>query len=298
MAFTKSSYSDSLPYSENRRAKQRVQVERLFLYVFLIVMAGLALAPFFFMVSGSLMGAGEIFSLQPHFIPEVLNWDNYLTLFQKFPFLLYLRNSFIVSVTTTLGVLLVSTLIGFIFAKRRFPGRDILFTFILGTSMLPGGVTIIIPWYLLMVKLGWINTFWPLIIPWIAPPLTIFLMRQYIRTGVPDELLDAAKIDGCGLLSTYWRIVIPLIKPGIVAVGILQFIMSWNDFLFSLLVLQKDQMRTATVALTLMSMRTEQASLYGPLFAGIVLATLPTILIYFVFQRRITSGILSGAIRG
>lgn len=282
----------------HRQATLRRMSLRILLYALLIVLSIIALAPFFFMVSGSLMVQGEIFSITPHFIPQQLYWQNYVQLFERLPFLTYLKNSAGLSIANTLGVLFFSSLIGYVFAKRRFPGRDALFVFVLVTSTLPGGVTIIIPWYLLMVKLGWVNTFLPLIIPWLAPALNIFLMRQYIRSGVPDELLDAATIDGCGMFGLYWRIVLPLVRPGLVVIGILQFITVWNDFLFSLLILQKDQVRTATVALTLLATRNEQATPYGPLFAGIVLATLPTIVLFFIFQRRLTQGILSGALRG
>jgi len=285
-------------HGPHRQAYLRRISLRILLYALLIVLSIIALAPFFFMVSGSLMVQGEIFSITPHFIPQQFYWQNYVQLFERLPFLTYLKNSAVLSIANTLGVLFFSSLIGYVFAKRPFPGRDALFVFVLVTSTLPGGVTIIIPWYLLMVKLGWVNTFLPLIIPWLAPALNIFLMRQYIRTGVPDELLDAATIDGCGMFGLYWRIVLPLVRPGLVVIGILQFITVWNDFLFSLLILQKDQVRTATVALTLLATRNEQATPYGPLFAGIVLATLPTIVIFFIFQRRLTQGILSGALRG
>jgi ABC-type glycerol-3-phosphate transport system permease component len=203
-----------------------------------------------------------------------------------------------VSVAQTLGVLFFCSLAGYVFAKRRFPGRDVLFLFVLATSMMPNGQTTIIPFYLLMVKLGWIDTFWPLIVPWWAPPLSIFLMRQYIAAGIPDELIDAATVDGSGLFGTYWRIVLPLSVPGLVVIGVIQFIAIWNDFLYGLLVLKSDEMRTVTVALTELSRRTQANTLYGPLFAGIVLATLPTIILFFVFQRRLTQGLLSGAIRG
>ena len=285
-------------YGPYRQAYLRRIGLRLLLYALLIGLSIIALAPFFFMVSGSLMVQGEIFSITPHLIPQQLYWQNYVELFERLPFLTYMKNSAVLSITNTLGVLFFSSLIGYVFAKRRFPGRDALFVFVLVTSTLPGGVTIIIPWYLLMVKIGWVNTFLPLIIPWLAPALNIFLMRQYIRAGVPDELLDAATIDGCGMFGLYWRIVLPLVRPGLVVIGILQFITVWNDFLFSLLILQKDQVRTATVALTLLATRNEQATPYGPLFAGIVLATLPTVVIFFIFQRRLTQGILSGALRG
>ncbi len=268
------------------------------LYAGLLVVALLCLMPFYFMLSGSLMDRGEMFRIPPRFWPKRLIFENYQAIFQQFPFLTYLRNSIIVSVAQTLGVLFFCSLAGYVFAKRRFPGRDVLFLFVLATSMMPNGQTTIIPFYLLMVKLGWIDTFWPLIVPWWAPPLSIFLMRQYIAAGIPDELIDAATVDGSGLFGTYWRIVLPLSVPGLVVIGVIQFIAIWNDFLYGLLVLKSDEMRTVTVALTELSRRTQANTLYGPLFAGIVLATLPTIILFFVFQRRLTQGLLSGAIRG
>ncbi len=282
----------------SRRAVWQRRLTSALLYVFLVVIGAVCLMPFYFMLSGSLMDRGEMFKIPPHFWPEKLIFENYRELFQRFPFLTYLRNSLIVSGAQTIGVLFFCSLAGFVFAKRRFPGRNGLFLFVLATSVLPNGQTTIIPFYLLMVKFHWIDTFWPLIIPWWAPPLSIFLMRQYIASGIPDDLIDAARIDGSGLFGTYWRIVLPLSVPGLVVIGVMQFIAIWNDFLYGLLVLKSDEMRTVTVALTELSRRTQANTLYGPLFAGIVLATLPTIAIFFIFQRRLTQGILSGSIRG
>ena len=273
-------------------------LEQALLYLVLLVLGALVLLPFYFMLVGSLMDRGEMFQLPPRFWPETPIWENYRTLFERFPFVTYLRNSLFIGVAQTLGVLFFCSLAGYVFAKRRFPGRDWLFVFVLITATLPNGQTTIIPFYLLMVELGWVNTFWPLIVPWWAPPLSIFLMRQYIRAGVPDDLIDAATIDGAGLWGTYWRIVLPLSAPGLVVIGIMQFIAVWNDFLYSLLILRTDEMRTVTLALVEMSTRTQQATTYGPLFAGMVLATLPTITLFFVFQRRLTSGILAGSLRG
>lgn len=268
------------------------------LYVLLTAIALACLAPFYFMLVGSLMDRRELFGLTPTFWPERFVWENYQNLFDRFPFFTYIRNSMIVSVGQTLGTVLVCSLAGYVFAKRTFPGRDRLFFVVLLTSILPSGQITIIPFYLLMVKFGWIDTFWPLIVPWWAPPLSIFLMRQYIAAGVPDELLDAARLDGETMLGAYWRIVLPLVTPGLIVIGILQFISIWNEFVYGLLVLKSDEMRTVTVALAELSRRTQQGTLYGPLFGGIVLATIPTILLYFLFQRRLTQGILSGALRG
>lgn len=268
------------------------------LYLLLGVIGALVLLPFYFMVVGSLMDRGEMFKIPPRFWPTTPIWENYRTIFERFPFVTYLRNSLFIGVAQTLGVLFFCSLIGYVFAKRRFPGRTWLFVFVLITATLPNGQTTIIPFYLLMVKFGWVDTFWPLIVPWWAPPLSIFLMRQYIAAGVPDDLIDAATLDGAGLWGTYWRIVVPLSAPGLVVIGIMQFIAVWNDFLYSLLILKSEGMRTVTLGLVELSTRTQQATNYGPLFAGMVLATLPTIILFMVFQRRLTSGILAGSLRG
>ncbi|CAN5654903.1 carbohydrate ABC transporter permease [soil metagenome] len=274
------------------------KLSSLLLHLFLVLTGILCLAPFYFLISGSLMAEGEMFKIPPRLWPATPIWENFKTIFNDYNFLTYLRNSVIISVAQTVGVLFFCSLAGFVFAKRRFPGRDTLFILVLITSAMPSGQTTIIPFYLLMVKFNWIDTFWPLIIPWWAPPLSIFLMRQYIASGVPDDLIDASRLDGTGLFGTYWRIVIPLTVPGLVVIGVMQFISVWNDFLYGLLVLKSDDMRTVTVAITELSRRTQAATVYGPLFAGIVVATIPTITLFFIFQRRLTAGLLSGSIRG
>lgn len=273
-------------------------LKRWVVYLLLSAVTVVMVAPFYFLVSGSLMDRGEMFQIPPRLWPVEPIWDNFRIIFSDYNFATYLRNSVIVSVSQTVGVLFFSSLAGFVFAKRRFPGRDWLFVFVLITAAMPSGQTTIIPFYLLMVKFNWIDTFWPLIIPWWAPPLSIFLMRQYISGGIPDELIDASRLDGTGLLGTYFRVVVPLSIPGLVVIGIMQFVAIWNDFLYSLLVLKSENMRTATLAIAELSTRTQAATLYGPLFAGIVVVTIPPVLLYFIFQRRLTSGLLSGSIRG
>ncbi len=276
----------------------KVRLSRALVYLVLILVSIVMVAPFYFLVSGSLMDRGEMFKIPPRLWPATPIWENFRTIFTDYNFATYLKNSVIVSVAQTVGVLFFSSLAGFVFAKRRFPGRNWLFIFVLITAAMPSGQTTIIPFYLLMVKFHWIDTFWPLIIPWWAPPLSIFLMRQYIANGVPDELIDASRLDGTGLFGTYWRIVLPLSVPGLVVVGIMQFVAIWNDFLYSLLVLKSEDMRTATLAIAVLSQRSQAATLYGPLFAGIVVVTLPPIILYFIFQRRLTSGLLAGSMRG
>lgn len=282
----------------DRWASTRRRLANGTVYAVLIVIGILCLAPFYFLLSGSLMDRGEMFKIPPRFWPATPIWENFETIFVDHNFLTYLRNSVIIAVAQTLGVLFFCSLAGFVFAKRRFPGRNALFVMVLITSAMPSGQTTIIPFYLLMVKFNWVDTFWPLIVPWWAPPLSIFLMRQYIAAGVPDDLIEATRLDGTGLFGTYWRIVLPLSVPALVVVGVMQFISIWNEFLYGLLILKSDSMRTATVAIVEMSRRSQAATIYGPLFAGIVVVTIPTILLYFIFQRRLTAGLLSGAVRG
>lgn len=270
---------------------------KVLLYLTLICMAIVAMAPFYFMFSGSLMNRGEMFAIPPKLWPKTLIWENYRVIFRDYNFLTYLRNSLFISVTQTVGVLFFCSLAGYIFAKREFPGRDALFVVILITATLPQGQATIIPFYLLMIKFNWVNTFWPLIIPWWAPPLGIFLMRQYISNGIHDDLIDASRLDGAGLFRTYRQVVLPLSVPGLVVIGVMQFIAIWNEFLYGLLILRTDNMRTVTVAIAELSTRTRAATLYGPLFAGIVIATIPTIVLYFIFQRKLTSGLLAGSVR-
>ncbi|HUX86765.1 MAG TPA: carbohydrate ABC transporter permease, partial [Chloroflexota bacterium] len=156
----------------------------------------------------------------------------------------------------------------------------------------------LIPWYLLMAKLGWLNTFLPLWVPWWAPAFGIFLMRQFIVSTIPNELLEAATTDGCSVFGLYSRIVLPIMIPAITILGLLNFISGWNDFLYSLLVFSADIMRTAPLALALFLGSSTSTPQYTWLFAGSVLATLPLMILFFIFQRQLMEGIMSGALKG
>jgi len=157
---------------------------------------------------------------------------------------------------------------------------------------------LLIPWYLLMAKLGWLNTFLPLWIPWWSPAFGIFLMRQFIVSTIPNELLEAGTTDGCSVFGLYWRIVLPIMVPAITILGLLNFINAWNDFLYSLLVFNADIMRTAPLALALFLGSSTSTPQYTWLFAGSVLATLPLMVLFFIFQRQLMEGLLSGALKG
>jgi len=267
------------------------------LYVFMTILAAGFLFPFYTMVVGSFMDRADLFSLTPNLWPRQLIVINYFELFEAMPFHRYIFNSLMVASIQTLGVLFFCSLSGFTFAKRRFPGRNVLLTFILATMMIPHQATLI-PWYLLMSKLGWLNTFLPLWVPWWSTAFGIFLMRQYIGALIPDELMDAATVDGCSLFGVYWRVVLPINVPGLTVLGILNFINAWNDFLYSLLVFTGELTRTAPLALALFLGSQTNSPRYNLMFAGSVLATLPLVIVFFTFQRRLMEGVMAGAIKG
>jgi ABC-type glycerol-3-phosphate transport system permease component len=272
-------------------------ISRGFLYVLLVLLAVAFAFPFYTMIVGSFMERADLFSLTPSIVPRHLVLTNFSALFGEMPFHAYVFNSFKLAVGQTVGVLFFCSLAGFTFAKRRFPGRDFLFTILLTTMMIPGQSTLI-PFYLLMAKLGWLNTFLPLWIPWWSPAFGIFLMRQYMVSLVPDELIDAATMDGCSLFGIHWRVALPVAVPGLIVLGILNFINAWNDFLYSLLVFTGEFNRTAPLALALFLGSQTNSPRYTEMFAGGIIATFPLIVIFFVFQRRLVEGVMAGAIKG
>jgi ABC-type glycerol-3-phosphate transport system permease component len=274
-------------------------ITRVFLYILLIFCAVAFMFPFYDMVIGSFMDDNDLFSSHPNFWPQDgFDLDAYRDLFAIYNFWRPLFNSFYMSTVRTVGTLFLCSLAGFTFAKRHFPGRDKLFFIMLATMMLPYQATII-PWYLLMVKvLKWTDTYWPFWIPAWATAFGIFMMRQYVASSVPDELLDAAAIDGCSVFGTFTRVVLPIIMPGLSVLAILTFIQSWNEFLGPLLILGDPDKYTAPLALVAFRGSQRVAPRYAMLFAGSTLSTLPLLIVFFVFQRQLISGIMSGAIKG
>jgi ABC-type glycerol-3-phosphate transport system permease component len=274
-------------------------IGQLLLYAFLVVCAIMFIFPFYSMFVGSFMSDSALFSRDPQFWPKNgFDTSSYTQLFQEIGFGRPLFNSFYLAFVRTIGALFFCSLAGFVFAKRRFPGRDKLFVFMLVTMMLPSQITLI-PWYLLMVqKLKWADTYWPFWLPEWAYAFGIFWMRQYIASTIPDEMLEAAAIDGASLFGTFIRIVLPLIMPGMAVLGILNFVEGFNLFLGPLLILTDPTMITAPLALANFMGTNIIAPRYSLMFAGSALATLPLLIVFFAFQKQLVSGIMSGAVKG
>ncbi len=274
-------------------------INRSLVYILLFVFAVIFIFPFYDMFIGSFMQDSDLFSRQPNLWPkDGFDFTSYQQLFTELGYGRPLINTFYLAIVQTLGVLFFSALAGYTFAKRRFPGRDKLFIAMLATMMLPRQATLI-PWYLLMVqKLKWADTYWPFWIPAWASAFGIFWMRQYIDSSVPDEMLEAAAIDGCTPFGAFMRVVLPVVTPGLSVLGILTFVGASNQFLGPLLILSDSKKITAPLALANFKGTTVIAPRYSLMFAGSTLATLPLVIVFFAFQRQLIEGIMSGAIKG
>jgi cellobiose transport system permease protein len=255
--------------------------------------------PFYFMAIASFMRTSEIFTIHPRLLPEQWQLASFRLLFSEVPFARNMLNSLAIAASHTIAIVFLCSMAGFAFAKSRFPGRNGLFLFVLATMMLPSQLQII-PMYEIMTMLHWRNTYLSIVVPGLVGAFGIFLMKQCIDLAVPDELLDAATIDGSSFGGTYWRICLPVIHPAITVLALLTFVGSWNDFLWPLLML--DQPLAATVPVALGSLQATSASM-DPIFwtrgiAGTTLGTLPLVVIFLFAQRFFISGIMSGAFKG
>jgi len=268
-------------------------IRTLFAYSILIIWALLSLMPMYWMITISLMNVVTLLRMPPKLFPDPFTIMNYGRLLNNSMLLRWELNSAFLACVNTLISLFVSSFYGYIFAKKEFPGKRILFWILICTLMVPFHV-VAIPIFLMFREFHLINTYWGLIIPGMFSAYGVFLMRQVIKT-LPTELTDAAKIDGCNEFQIYWKIILPLSKPGLAVLGIFTFVGNWNDFFWPLVLLNDSKMYTLPVGLpTLQGQWTD----YGLLMAGATLAALPTIFIFLLFQRYFLQGITVGAIKG
>lgn len=271
------------------RAVVRRRMGRVLLYALLVSGCLATLLPFVWMVLGSFKSSREIIRIPPTLWPENPTLASYQTILNdpKLPLGRFYLNSFIVAGSQVLMILFTSSLAGFVFAKYRFFGKSVLFGFILATMMIPAQVTMI-PGYLMLARLGLIDSLWGLIVPSAVDAFGIFLMKQFIE-GLPSELMDAARIDGSSEWGIYWRIILAQIGPALATLGILSFMGSWNSYLWPLIVITTHERRTLPILLTWYT------SVHGSrtdleMAAG-VLVVLPILFVYTFLQRWIVQGI-------
>jgi len=250
--------------------------------------------PFLYMISSSFKPQYEIFTFPVQLLPETVFTENYLKLFGETLFMRWFINTLLVALSRCALSILLCLLAGFAFAKYEFPLKKFLFIFILASLTLPFEI-ILVPLYKMMVGLGWLNTYWVLIVPFAASAFGIFLARQYCLS-IPTELMEAARIDGASELGIFFRIAFPNLKPAIAVMGIIFFNGAWNDFLWPLIVLNDRTMYVINLALP--SLRGPYGDQYGLVLAGAVLATVPVILIFITMQRYFIEGLMAGALKG
>jgi len=261
--------------------------------VVIAIGAVLMLVPFYWLVVASTHRTRDIFSNPPNLVPGDQLWTNLYNLFTEAHFGAALQNSLLIALLYALFGAVVCTMAGYAFAKFSFYGQNVLFGMVLVILALPSQVTLV-PLFQIMVSLGWLNTYQALILPNLALPFGIFLMRQTMQ-AVPDELIQAARVDGAGEFRIFMQIVLPTMRPALAALGIFMFLGQWNDFVYPLIVLRTPDAYTVPVALaTLQGVSTTD---YGQLLAGTAMSVLPVLGMFLFLQRQFVAGILAGAIK-
>jgi multiple sugar transport system permease protein len=253
--------------------------------------------PLIWMMSASFKPLSEIYKYPPTVIPQHFTWGNYQRLFKDWPFWHWYVNSILVAITLTAAQLFFCSLAGFGFAKYQFRGNRPLFVVLLGSSMIPFPL-LLIPLFIITSDLRWTDSYMALVIPFMAPALGIFLMRQFILS-IPSELMESARIDGASEFGIYWRVMLPLMRPALATLAVLQFLGSWNNFLWPLTVLRKSENMTFPVGLNAMlgSVTAGSEPPIGANMAGATLVTIPVILLFIAVQRHYIAGLTAASVK-
>ena len=262
-------------------------------YAALAAIGAVMVFPFLWMIATSFKHPADIYTLS--LIPTQPTLDNYATALTQFPFARWFANSVLVASATTLSVAFFDSLAGYVLAKLEFPFKNVMFVAILCTLMVPTEM-LIIPWYILSVDFHWTDSYWGIMFPGVISAFGVFLMRQFMQT-VPNELLDAGRIDGLGEFDLFWRVALPLVRPALAALCILTFLGNWNAFLWPLIVVQDPLMRTLPVGLSEFSYG-EAGSRWELIMTGASIATLPVLIVFAIFQRQIIRGVALTGLKG
>lgn len=272
--------------------KKRIQY--FLAHLILIIASIFFIIPFIWLVSTSLKPITQIFTFPPEWIPRPFRFQNYLDAMEYIPFFTYLKNTALITILSTLGIVISCPLVAYSFAKLKWKGRNVFFIITIAVMMIPGQVTMI-PLFLIFNKIGWVGTPLPLIIPaFFGAPFYIFLLRQFFL-GLPDTLRDSAKIDGASELRIYLQIMLPLAKPALLAVGLFQFMGSWTDFLGPLLYLTDETQYT--LSLGLQQFQNQMGTEWGLMMAVSTMMTLPIIIMFFFMQKTFIQGITFSGIK-
>lgn len=274
--------------------KNKVKFRRLIIYIILLLGLVVTLMPFLWMILTSFKTQSEAIRIPPVIFPEVWNFQNYSAVFEMIPFAKMYFNTSVTALVTIVGQLLICSLAAYAFARIHFPGRDIIFVCLLAVLMVPSSF-FILPQYLLVQKIGLLNTLPALFIPYLFSAFGTFLLRQFFM-ALPDELEDAARLDGCNHLQIYAKIMLPLIRSGLVALGILTLRFAWNDLMWPLIVNTSTDKMTLSAGLAFM--QGQYITNYPVMMAGAVLAVLPLLILFIIFQKQFVEGIALSGIKG
>ncbi|TDQ67065.1 multiple sugar transport system permease protein [Maritalea mobilis] len=260
----------------------------------ILLMAGgiLMVMPIVYMISTSLKWPHEIYNLS--IIPEEPTLDNYAYVLEDGRFYMWFLNSLIIATVTTVSAVLFDALVGYTLCKFQFRGRMIVFVAILSTLMIPTEM-LVIPWYLMAKNFGWLDTYWGIMFPGIMTAFGTFLMKQFFES-VPDDFLEAARIDGLNEFQIWWRVAMPMVKPALAALAIFIFLGNWTAFIWPLIVTNSPELYTLPVGLTTFSV--EQSVQWELIMTGAALATIPTLIVFLIFQRFIIRGVVMAGLKG
>lgn len=267
---------------------------RIILNAVFLLIGMVTVYPFLWMLASSFKSNSEIAALHQTFLPDTATFANYIAMNTNFNFGRYFLNSLSVTLAITLIVVYTSTLCGFVLCKYQFKGRDLLFGCVLATMMIPWCVTII-PRYSMIQTFGWMDSYAALVIPAVFSGFGIFMMRQHIST-VPNEILEAARIDGADEFYIFHKMVLPMAKNGISSIAIFQFLWTWEDYLWPYLVINDSEKQLLSVGLKMFS--GQYSTDYGALFAATAISIIPVLLVYLFFQKQFIAGIAASAVKG
>ena len=262
----------------------------------LIIVSLVFILPLILALTMSIQPPHVVFSFPPKILPRGLHLQNYVTAFQRVPFFRLFLNSAIVAVMITAGKLVTGALAGYAYANFKFFGKSFSFAFLFATLFLPAEIIMIVPLFSLMVKFGWVNTYWALTIPFMASATNTFLLRQHFMM-IPKELEDSARIDGAGPMAYFLKILLPLSKAMLGGVSIINFIYAWNLYLWPLIITMEDKMKTVQVGVKML-IDSEAASDWGVIMAGTVSAVIPTLIVFFVLQSIFVKSLTRSGIKG
>ena len=272
----------------------KIRISHGLLFVVLLALGITMIIPFVWSLSASFKNNNEIFAYPVSWIPQVFRWSNYQEVCERIPFITYYLNTLKLAVIVTLGQLFTCSLAAYSFSKMHYPGRDKIFLCYLATMMVPWHA-IMIPQFLVVKNLGLNDSHWSLILINLFSAFGVFLLRQFML-GIPGELSEAARMDGCGELKIYSKIILPMSKPGIATLTVFTFNFMWNDYMAPMIYLTSDNLRT--IQLGLAAFRTQYGSEYGLIMAGTVCALIPMLLIFIVGQRYLVEGIAFSGLKG